>query len=119
MDASTAVARYFNCGRLEVIPRKRAARLAVLDLLADQFEPGRHYPEAVVNRALSRAHADFCSLRRYLVDEGFMDRDGGVYWRAGGTFVVDRAPRPPFDRCQPFFPSRVTRPGCSLSRPGP
>jgi hypothetical protein len=24
-------------------------------------------------------------LRRYLVDEGFLSRDAGIYWRTGGT----------------------------------
>jgi hypothetical protein len=27
-------------------------------------------------------------LRRYLVDEGFMKREQGVYWRSGGTVDV-------------------------------
>ena len=37
---------------------------------------------------LGRFHPDFAALRRYLVDEGFMERRGGFYWRAGGTFDV-------------------------------
>ena len=32
---------------------------------------------------------DHAALRRYLVDEGFLDRDHGVYWRAGGRVDVD------------------------------
>ena len=28
---------------------------------------------------------DVAALRRYLVNEGFLDRDGLEYWRAGGT----------------------------------
>jgi hypothetical protein len=38
-----------------------------------------------VNRVLARWHPDTAALRRYLVDEGFLDRDGGQYWRTGGT----------------------------------
>jgi hypothetical protein len=30
-------------------------------------------------------HDAYAALRRYLVDDGFLARDGGVYWRAGGT----------------------------------
>jgi hypothetical protein len=63
--------------------------LAVLDLLAGQFEPGRRYTEKSVNSVLSRYHPDFCALRRYLVDEEFLERSDGVYWRAGGTFEVN------------------------------
>jgi hypothetical protein len=31
-------------------------------------------------------HPDTAALRRYLVDEGILDREHGEYWRAGGTF---------------------------------
>ena len=37
---------------------------------------------------LRRYHDDYAALRRYLVDEGFMTREGGVYWRSGGTVRV-------------------------------
>ena len=81
--------RFFDGDRLVVIPRRRAARLAVLDRLAAEFEPGRRYGEATVSHILSRFHPDYCALRRYLVEEGFMERRHGVYWRAGGTFDID------------------------------
>jgi hypothetical protein len=57
----------------------------VLDRLAQLFEPGERYPETEVNRRLRGAHDDVAALRRYLVDVGFLSRDGGVYWRTGGT----------------------------------
>ena len=80
--------RFFRDGRLTVIPAKRKARLVVLDLLAQQFEPGVVYREAEVNRTLRRFHADWAALRRCLVDEGFLERREGLYWRSGGTFDV-------------------------------
>jgi len=82
------LAPFFSGGRLVVMPRRRAARLAVLDVLASFFEPGARYPERAVNDVLSNFNADFCTLRRYLVDEGFLDREDGVYWRSGGTVDV-------------------------------
>ena len=72
-------------GRLITLPAKRSKRLVVLDHLAQRFEPGRRYPEADVNDLLRPVHEDVAMLRRYLVDEGFLDRAGGVYWRIGGT----------------------------------
>lgn len=72
-------------GRLTTIPARRAKRLVVLDRLAQLFEPGERFPETEVNRLLHGAHDDVAALRRYLVDEGFLDREGGVYWRTGGT----------------------------------
>ncbi len=72
-------------GRLTSIPASHSKRLVVLDWLAQEFEPGRRYSEAMVNLVLGQRHPDTAALRRYLVDEGFLDRDGGEYWRAGGS----------------------------------
>ena len=82
------VRRFVNRGRLVAIPARLSKRRLVLDWLAQEFEPGQIYPEAAVNRMLGRFHPDFAALRRYLVDEGFMERRQGFYWRAGGTFDV-------------------------------
>lgn len=72
-------------GRLTSIPTARAKRLVVLDWLAQLFEPGVTYPERRVNAMLERRHPDTAALRRYLVDEEFLERRDGEYWRAGGT----------------------------------
>ena len=75
-------------GRLHTIPSKHSKLLVVLDHLAQSFEPGRVYPEAEVNEILQRFHPDYAALRRYLVDEEFLTRQEGHYWRSGGTFDV-------------------------------
>jgi hypothetical protein len=75
-------------GRLRTIPSKQGKLLVVLDHLSQSFEPGRTYPEAEVNEILSGFHPDYAALRRYLVENGFMTREDGVYWRSGGTFDV-------------------------------
>lgn len=78
--------RYLDAdGRLHTMPARRARRIVVLDHLAQRFEPGRRYPETEVNRLLREANDDVAALRRYLVDEGFLDRAQGLYWRSGGT----------------------------------
>ncbi len=82
------VRRFVAGGRLVQIPARRSKRLRVLNWLAQEFEPGTVYPEPAVNRVLHRFHPDHAALRRYLVDEGFMERDHGRYWRSGGTFDV-------------------------------
>ena len=76
-------------GRLTQIPTSRQKRLVVLDWLAQEFDPGTRYSEPMVNLILGKRHADTAALRRYLVDEGFLDRAGGEYWRAGGTVELD------------------------------
>jgi hypothetical protein len=86
-EATARVLRSFvRDGRLTSIPTQRSKRLVVLDRLAQEFEPGQHYTERQVNSILRRWHEDTAALRRYLVDDGFMQRAHGEYWRAGGTF---------------------------------
>jgi hypothetical protein len=79
------IERFMPNGRLEQMPAKRSRRLVVLDQVARTFEPGLRYPEREVNDVLRAFWPDYAALRRYLVDEGFLDRADGVYWRAGGT----------------------------------
>jgi hypothetical protein len=75
-------------GRIERLPAKASKRLLVLDYVAQAFEIGHRYPEREVNATLLRYHDDYASLRRNLVDAGFLERDNGVYWRSGGTVEV-------------------------------
>jgi hypothetical protein len=75
-------------GRLMSIPAQRSKRLVVLHHLVRVFEPGLRYPEREVNALLAVWHADVAALRRYLVDEGLMTREAGVYWRSGGPVDV-------------------------------
>jgi ubiquinone/menaquinone biosynthesis C-methylase UbiE/predicted transcriptional regulator len=86
--------------RLSQIPAKHKKRLVILQWLAEKFKPGVRYPERELNEIIARHHPDTASLRRYMVDEGFMQRDHGIYWRVESekkswqdkvleTFVVD------------------------------
>lgn len=75
-------------GRLTSIPAQRSKRLVVLDHLVRVFEAGVRYPEREVNVLLAVWHPDVAALRRYLVDEGLLTREAGVYWRTGGYVEV-------------------------------
>lgn len=79
-------------GRLLGIPAQRKKRLVVLQWLVEDFQPGRRYPEAELNRIISRRHPDFAALRRLLVDEELMQRQRGVYWRTGSVPNVGHDP---------------------------
>jgi hypothetical protein len=72
-------------GRIERIPAKMSRRRELLDVVAQAFEPGVRYPELVVDDFLRKIHSDHAALRRYLVDEEFLGRGAGEYWRTGGT----------------------------------
>jgi hypothetical protein len=75
-------------GRLTSIPAQHSKRLVVLGHLVRVFEPGVRYPEREVNALLAVWHPDVAALRRYLVDEGLLTREAGVYWRIGGYVEV-------------------------------
>src|SRR5215207_764446 len=90
-DERQVLARMFAGRTLTDIPTGRAKRQVLLQRLALEFDVGRHYTEREVNQILFVFHPDWSALRRYLVDEGFLDRahvDGdNRYWRSGGRVV--------------------------------
>ena len=88
-DEEAVLRTFFRNGRLVEIPVKHAKRLIVLERIALEFEPGRRYDEKEVNAIVGVFFNDYAAIRRYLVDEGFLDRDHGEYWRAGGRVEVD------------------------------
>jgi hypothetical protein len=68
-------------GRLRAIPAGERKRLVMLKWFARKFEPGRRYSELEVNAIIAEFINDYASIRRYLVDNGLMDRRSSVYWR--------------------------------------
>jgi hypothetical protein len=86
-DEARVLRAYFRAGRLVQIPAQRSKKRIILDRLALEFDVGKRYSERQVNGILRRFHPDVASLRRYLVDEGFLDREAGEYWRAGGIVL--------------------------------
>jgi len=73
-------------GRIKAFPVQRKKELAILRHVVKTFEPRRRYTEKEVNGALKRFSDDTARLRRYLVEFGFMERQGGAgeYWRTNG-----------------------------------
>jgi hypothetical protein len=83
-DEEAVLRTFFRDGRLTEIPMKASKRRVVLERIAVEFDPGIRYDEREVNAILGRFHTDHAALRRSLVDEGFLSRDHGIYWRTGG-----------------------------------
>ena len=73
---------YMVDGRIHTLPEKRIKWLVILRWVATQFQPDTHYSEKQVNAILSDVNPDFATLRRYLVDYGYMQRElsGSHYW---------------------------------------
>ncbi len=75
---------YLVDGRLVTIPAQDKKRQVVLRFLVERvFAEDRSYPEKEVNQRLALFHPDVASLRRYLVDHGYVDREAGLYRRHG------------------------------------
>jgi hypothetical protein len=83
-EEEAVLRHYFRGGKLREIPAKQSKRRIVLTRLALEFEAGIRYTERQVNETLKRFHDDYAALRRYLVDEEFLTREKGQYWRSGG-----------------------------------
>ena len=85
-EEAQVLGRFFADGRLVEIPSAAKKRRLAMEKIALEFQPGRRYSEREVNLAVQLIHDDYAAIRRYLVDEGFMDRADGAYWRTGGRY---------------------------------
>jgi hypothetical protein len=67
---------------LKAFPPKQKKKLVILRVIAQAFEPGRRYGSKELNRILKPIYEDHATIRRYLIEYGFMERtaDGGEYW---------------------------------------
>jgi hypothetical protein len=63
---------------------RQKKKLVILRWLATKFQPDVLYSEREVNAIITQAHEDFATLRRDMVDFGFLrrERGGGKYWLA-------------------------------------
>lgn len=67
--------------RVKAIPAQYKKQRAILKWLVNKFEVDVRYPEAEVNEIIKRHHRDSAWFRRSLVDQKFMAREKGIYWR--------------------------------------
>jgi hypothetical protein len=69
-------------GKLSNFPKKQKQKLIVLRSIINRFEVNKKYTEKEVNEVLKNLYDDYVTLRRYLIEYGFMDRttDCSSYW---------------------------------------
>lgn len=67
---------------LKSFPPKEKKKLVILKCIANQFDPQKKYSEKQVNAILQPIYDDFATIRRYLIEYGFMKRtpDCSEYW---------------------------------------
>ena len=69
-------------GKISVIPSKEKRKKVVLAEIAKRFDCGKNYTEQEVNEILHHIYDDYATLRRHMVEYGYMnrERDGSRYW---------------------------------------
>lgn len=72
---------FFEYGRLRAIPAQRKKERICLEEMVCSLEPEKIYTEPELNEILLRFHEDYCTLRRDMISEGLLTRDGGLYRR--------------------------------------
>jgi len=67
---------------LKALPPKEKKKLAILTVIAAQFEKDRRYREKEVNQILEVVYEDYVTIRRCLIEYGFLSRtaDCAEYW---------------------------------------
>ena len=75
-------AKYIKNGKLTKFPLKQKQKLIVLREITKQLEVGKNYSEKELNEVLGAIYEDYVTIRRYLIEYGFLDReaDGSLYW---------------------------------------
>jgi hypothetical protein len=78
------ISTYFTeKGTLKEFPKKEKRKIIILnELVKRYFKAGKKYTEKEVNAILKPIYPDFVTIRRYLIEYGFLDRhrDGTAYW---------------------------------------
>jgi len=74
---SPLVLKTFDFGR-----KKDEKRAVILNIIIKQFEKGKKYTNKEVDEILKNIYGDYATIRRHLVDQGFMERtsDCKEYW---------------------------------------
>ncbi|QTN00589.1 DUF2087 domain-containing protein [Sediminibacillus dalangtanensis] len=69
-------------GTLDTFPSKEKRKLIVLQNIVNRFDRDKKYTEKEVNDILKTIYHDFATIRRYLIEYGFMgrSRDCTEYW---------------------------------------
>ncbi|MGL4818426.1 MAG: DUF2087 domain-containing protein [Bacilli bacterium] len=70
-------------GSLKNYPAKEKRKIVILQYICDQFEREKQYSEKELNEVIKAIYDDFVTVRRALIEYGFIDRtkDGSAYWR--------------------------------------
>lgn len=72
---------FFEYGKLKSIPAQRKKERIILEEIVQVFAFDRIYSEREVNLLIADFFDDFCTIRRDMIAERLLARDGKGYWR--------------------------------------
>ena len=73
---------FYENGALKSYPAKEKKKVIVLSQIVKNFASGKKYSEKEINRILKRIHEDYVTIRRAMIEYGFLERsnDCSSYW---------------------------------------
>jgi len=76
---------------IKALPVKEKRKLVLLALIATHFDENKQYSEKEVNEIIRPIYSDFVTIRRYLIEYGYLDRtaNGSAYWVKNGSVEIN------------------------------
>jgi len=68
--------------KLKIFSAKEKKKIVILKKISEQFERNKRYSEKELNSIIKEIYEDFATIRRYMIEYGFMERtnDCREYW---------------------------------------
>lgn len=82
-EKKSVIENYMNeNGSLKSYPAKEKKKIIILEEICNNFSKGKTYSEKELNRILKRVYEDYATIRRALIEYGFIERtnDCSSYW---------------------------------------
>ena len=82
-EKKSVIENYMNeNGGLKSYPSKEKKKIIILEEIVKNFSKGKMYSEKELNRILKRIYEDYATIRRALIEYGFIERtnDCSSYW---------------------------------------
>lgn len=80
-DEERVLRTWVKNGRIVDIPAQEKKKQILIRWVAGQIDPERRWTEKEFSEWLKQFNEDYAFLRRYLVDNHYMARENGIYWR--------------------------------------
>ena len=81
---------FFKDGQLSQLPIQKKKRHMVLEQLVSLFQEGKTYGEKEVNALIAEKFADYCTIRREMIDGMLLERENNVYQLCAGSHATQR-----------------------------